>query len=108
MKFSLIFLAALVGAVAARDYPCDDSREVGVCCTNESDIFEQCRSADRRDRGDDRSNDHDQNRNPPRDGPHYTYTCKDNEHAKCCDNHDNFKPRGVSDGPRSRRNCHDG
>jgi hypothetical protein len=42
MKFSLIFLAALVAAVAAHDYPCDDTKEVGVCCTNESDIFEQC------------------------------------------------------------------
>ncbi|KAN0102266.1 hypothetical protein V8E51_012776 [Hyaloscypha variabilis] len=103
MKFSLIFLAALVAAVAAHDYPCDDTKEVGVCCTNESDIFEQCRSADRRE--DDGSHDHDQNSNPPH---HYIYTCQDSEHAKCCDNHDNFKPRGISDAPRSKRNCHDG
>jgi hypothetical protein len=42
MKFSLIFLAALVAAVAARDYPCDGTREVGVCCRNEDGLFEQC------------------------------------------------------------------
>jgi hypothetical protein len=43
MKFSLIFIAALVAAVVARDYPCDDSREVGVCCRNEDDPFESCK-----------------------------------------------------------------
>jgi hypothetical protein len=43
MKFSLVFLATLVAVVAARDYPCDDAREIGVCCANINDPFEKCK-----------------------------------------------------------------